>query len=81
MPSPGAPATCHTQQLIDQLPEPVQFSLNRALAASWVSTSDLLEVLGAHGLDARAENVNRHRRRLTGGNYACKCPLPDGVTP
>lgn len=74
---------CHTQQLIDRLPEAVRPSLIRALKApnKDVPTSMILGVLGEHGLHVRAENVNRHRRRLTGGNYACKCPLPTTETP
>lgn len=81
MPATRQQHACHTQRLIDQLDPAVRFSMNRALAASWVQTKELMEVFDRHGLVARAENVNRHRRRLTGtGNYACKCPLPDGAS-
>jgi hypothetical protein len=80
MPQSGTAAKCHTQALVDSLPPAAQVSLNRGLATPQVKTSDLLNVLAEHGLEARAENMNRHRRRLLGGTYACKCPLPDGVT-
>lgn len=68
---------CHTQALVSALPQRVQARLNVALSAPHVTTSAILAVLEDHGVTgARAENVNRHRRRLQGGNYACKCPLP-----
>ena len=81
MASPTEPR-CHTQQLIESLPDAAQAPLNVALAAKHITTAQILTVLTQHGLSARAENVNRHRRRLQGGNYACKCPLtPKATTP
>lgn len=75
MASPTDPR-CHTQALIDGLPAHAQDVLNKVLTDSTVPTPLILGVLAEHGLTARAENLNRHRRRLQGGNYACKCPLP-----
>lgn len=71
---------CSTQELVETLPAAAQEPLNIALAAKHVPTAKIIEVLASHGLTARAENVNRHRRRLQGGNYACKCPLTDKAT-
>lgn len=69
------PPPCHTQQMIDGLPPEAQAVVTRALATERVPTTEIVKVLTAHGLPARAENVGRHRRRILGRNYACKCPL------
>lgn len=72
---------CYTGALIAGLPAPVQVVLNGVLADKSVPTGRILAVLEKHGISPeRAENVNRHRRRLQGGNYACKCPLSDKAT-
>lgn len=65
---------CHTRLLIESLPVNAQASLLMALTTESVKTADITRVLVRHGLPAKTENVARHRRRMTGGQYACKCP-------
>jgi hypothetical protein len=71
---------CHTRLLIESLPVNVQAALVMALTTKTVKTADITRVLIRHGLPAKAENVARHRRRLTGGQYGCKCPRPSEAT-
>lgn len=71
---------CHTGALIATLPINVQAALLQALTTDKARTADITKVLVAHGLPAKSENVARHRRRLTGGAYACKCPLLSEVS-
>lgn len=67
---------CHTGALIGSLPTPAQAAIILALTTESVSSSAIVRVLKEHGLPVRAENLNRHRRRLNGvGNYGCKCRL------
>lgn len=74
----GAPVktnVCHTGSVIGSLPANAQAAVILALTTESVSSSRIVQVLRDHGLPVRAENLNRHRRRLNGvGNYGCKCP-------
>lgn len=85
--TPVITSVCHTGTLIASLPAPAQAAVLLALTARndagdlMVSSTKVVAVLEQHGLPVRAENLNRHRRRLTGGRYACKCRRPDEATP
>lgn len=71
-----ASKACTTRLLLESLPINAQAALLMAMTTPEVKTADIARVLIAHGLPAKTENVARHRRRLTGGQYACKCPRP-----
>jgi hypothetical protein len=61
--------------MIAEFPAPAQAALILALTTESVKLAEIVDVLQSHGLPAKAENVARHRRRLTGtGAYTCKCP-------
>ena len=83
---PVKTSACHTGTLIASLPAPAQAAVLLALTAKddagdlMVPSTKIVAVLEQHGLPVRAENLNRHRRRLNGGGYACKCRRPDEAT-
>lgn len=67
--------TCHTGALLTDLPADAQAAVILALTTPGVRTADITKALIARGLPAKTENVGRHRRRLQGKAYGCKCPL------
>lgn len=80
--APGASRICHTQAVLNELPLEVRTAIIAVLLIRSVPSSAIVATLAKHGVEVRTENLNRHRRRLTGvGAYACKCPLPEGARP
>lgn len=71
---------CETRDLLAALPDDARAAVVMALTMpnEVVSTADITKSLTARGLPVKTENLGRHRRRLQGKAYGCKCPLPDG---
>jgi len=63
---------CKVGLLLETMPESTATTVRKTINNPNIAGTTLATVINSYGYNIRAENINRHRKRGTGGG--CRCP-------